>query len=180
MINEQGFGIAIAVDGQELQEFSSNGQTYVAGIPGKNYTIRMFVPKGPAYGAILTVDELAAYADGKERNRARGINQATDDRTENELPGPFFDTVEGLFTFTTAEQSDGGHGVIQISFFDNSYAQRLRSGGWGCGDLKTIISEGKATVALDYNAKYKPGQLIHTMRIHYATAEHLRRHGISN
>lgn len=187
MINEQGFGITVVSNGRELPEIQHNGETFIAGVPGANFAIRMFVPTGKVYGCILKADDIYGFGNEFDGSPYPGsVDKKTSDPAENELGGPFHDGdfTDGLYAFAELGQDADGNntGVLEARFYDNAYSEegsRCASPSDKGSDLTTVVTDGAAAINVDHSHKYQTGVLLCTVRIRYATAAWLRQQGIA-
>lgn len=198
---DNGFGLVCAIDGRPVQEYVHDEAVFFAGVPGKRYTLRIFLPKGDRYGVRLTVDGKLAY--GRSSTDAPdGIDMKNpNNETENELPGFYADSkFAGHFMFARQQpgQSVSGQvGTIHIEFYrdasgvpytglrraagDDNTRGASRGASRGC-DLHTEADTSEtAEIQGDSNLSvYKPGELIGSITLNYASLDYLRELGVAS
>ncbi len=183
------YELKIVVNGQELKEHEHEGKIYVIATPGQKFSVRMVIPTNPqGAGVVLMVDDILAYGhepdfscliSNEDGYSPRGINQETDDRSENEIPGPLVgNSIEGNFMFKKIMGDETeNYGTVRVEFYENAYRQEAAQQTRSC-DMRTEVVPGTGAIDFATGFVYEPGPLMLTREIRYGSEAYLKHLGI--
>ncbi|MDX1988790.1 MAG: hypothetical protein SFV17_19045 [Candidatus Obscuribacter sp.] len=185
------YELKIVVNGQELQEYEHEGKYYVVATAGQKFSVRMVIPTTPeGAGVVLLVDDILAY--GHDSNLGlgclmgngsgyspRGMNQESDDRSENEIPGPLVgNSIEGNFMFKKIMGDETeNYGTVRVEFYENAHRKVVKAQTRGC-DMRTEVVPGTGSIDFATDFVYEPGPLMLTREIRYGSEAYLKHLGI--
>jgi hypothetical protein len=118
------FGLSVLVGGNPAREYGHDGRTFIAGAPGREYTIRIVSKAARRVKAVVSVDGLSVI-DGKPAS-VNGSGYILEPWSALDIPGwRLTDEQVARFLFGTPETSYAASqgkaenvGVIGAAFFD--------------------------------------------------------------
>lgn len=185
----QNYELKITVNGQELEEHEHEGNIYVVATAGQKFSVRIVIPQAPeGAGLVLMVDDILAYGhepdftcliSNEDGYRPRGINQESDDRTENEIPGPLVgNSIEGNFIFKKLKGDESeNYGTVRAEFYKNAHRKIVAHQTRG-GDLRADVVAGTGSIEFATDFVYEPGPLLLIREIRYGSEAYLKHLGI--